>query len=346
MKATDARRYSPSQLEVLRERAFEMRNKGYTVASIADALGVSMGTVFKWQRNAKRGTQEQAIKGGQRGRKPDQQKALSPEQQKHICSLICDKSPNQLKFDFALWTRRAVRALIKREYALELTPQCVGKYLKSWGMTSQRPSHRAIERDDDQIKQWLEISYPEIAKRAKTEGAIIYWSDETAIKHDCNWVSGYSPCGKTPILKCHDGRWTSATMVSAVSNQGLLRFKIQDKPMTKESFVEFLEDMIKDEPKKIFMIVDNLRVHKSKLVNDWVEAHKERIELFFLPPYAPELNPDEYVNRSVKTEIRSRAPTKTTELKKRVQRFMQKMSRKATFIRKIFENENVAYAAV
>lgn len=297
MKAIDARRHSPAQLEVLRERALTLRKERRTVADIASALGVCMGTVFKWLRNAKNGTEESAIKGGSRGRPVGLHKALTSEQQQQIYALICGKAPNQLKFDFALWTRRAVHALIKREFGIELTPQCVGKYLRSWGMSPQRPTHRAMERNDERVKEWLETSYPEIAKRAKTEGAIIYWADETSIKHDSNWVTGFAPKGETPILQCYDGCWTSATMVLAISNQGLLRFKVQDKPMNKESFVDFLSDMVQDEPKKIFMIVDNLRVHKSKLVKDWVEAHKSRIELFFLPPYAPELNPDEYVNR-------------------------------------------------
>mgnify|MGYP002103559369 CR=1 FL=1 len=153
---------------------------------------------------------------------------------------------------------------------------------------------------------------------------MIYWSDETAIKHDTNWVSGHASKGQTPILKCHDGRWKTATMVSAISNQGLLRFKIQDKPMDQHLFISFLVGMIEDEQQKIFLIIENLRVHKSKLIPGWVEAHKDRIELFFLPPYSPNLNPDEYVNRALKTEIRSRASAKIESLKKLAIAFMGK----------------------
>ena len=250
-----------------------------------------------------------------------------------------------MKFDFAMWTRRAVRALIKRMFKVDLSISSVGVYLRSWGFTSQRPMRRAIEQNSEAVLKWKQEQYPDIARRAKAENAIIYWSDETTVKHDTNWGTGFAPAGETPVLECHDGRWKTATMVSAISNQGLLRFKIQDKPMNQETFIEFLENLIEDEPRKIYLIVDNLRVHKTKAVTQWVEAHKDRIELFFLPPYNPEHNPDEYVNRAVKTDIRSRAPAKIDSLKQRVNTFMKRMSKRVRWIAKIFENPHVQYAA-
>ncbi len=342
MKATDARRHSPEKLEVLRERGFALRREGYRVVEIAKALGVVRGTVYKWFRHAAATDEQSATQGGQRGRPKRVGAKLNAEQEKKIRALIIEKNPKQLKFDFALWTRRA----IKRECKVDLSLSTVGVYLRSWGMSVQRPALRAIEQDEDRVKQWKETEYPAIALRAKKENAIIYWADETAVKHDTNWVTGYAPKGQTPVLRCHDGRWKTATMVSAISNQGLLRFKVQDKSMDQFSFIEFLESMIEDESKKIFLIVDNLKAHKSKAVNTWAEAHKDRIELFFLPPYSPELNPDEYVNRALKTDIRSRVPKAIDELKTRTEQFMKKMARSACRIKRIFEIEQVRYAAV
>lgn len=345
MKATDARRHSPEKLEVLRERGFAMRREGFRAVEIAKALGVVRGTVYKWFRNAAASSEEKATIGGQRGRPKGNGSKLSSKQEERIRKMIVEKNPKQLKFDFALWTRRAVRALIKREFQKDISLSTVGVYLRSWGMSVQRPSRQAIEQDDERVCKWKQEEYPAIAQRAKAENALIYWSDETAVKHDTNWVTGYAPKGQTPILKCHDGRWKTATMVSAISNQGLLRFKIQDKPVDQHSFVEFLEGMIEDEERKIFLIVDNLKVHKSKIVKQWVENNKNRIELFFLPPYSPELNPDEYVNRALKTDIRSRAPAPVEGLKKRTMKFMSKMARNTHRILKIFEIEPVRYAA-
>ena len=345
MKATDARRHSPEKLEVLRERGFAMRREGFRVVEIAQALGVVRGTVYKWFRNAAASTEEQATAGGQRGRPKGMGSKLTPAQESQIRKMIIDKNPKQLKFDFALWTRRALRALIKREFQIELSLPTVGVYLRSWGMSAQRPARRAIEQDDERVRQWKQEQYPAIARRAKAENAVIYWGDETAVKHDANWITGYSPKGQTPVLKCHDGRWKTATMISAISNQGLLRFKVQDKPMNQQSFIEFLENLIEDEDRKIFLIIDNLKVHKSKLVSQWADEHKDRIELFFLPPYSPELNPDEYVNRALKTDIRSRAPAAVEGLKKRTMKVMTKMARSTRRILKIFEIEPVRYAA-
>ena len=346
MKATDARKYSPEQLEAFRQRAFELLAMGEKIETICRIFGVCEGTVYKWKRRAKQLSLEEAIKGGARGRPLGNGKLLTKEQEQKIREIVVGKNPGQMKFDFALWTRKAVRALIKSEFDIDISMSAVGDYLRYWGMTSQRPMKRAAEQNPERVKAWLEQEYPAISERSKKEGAIIYWADETAVKHDTNWVTGYSPKGKTPVLACPDGRWTTATMVSAISNQGLLRFKIQDKPMNQQLFVEFLEGLIHDEERKIFLIVDNLQVHKSRLVREWAEEHKERIELFFLPPYCPELNPDEYVNRAVKTEIRSRAPTKTPQLREKVSQFMEKMSCTVEWILNIFTNGPVAYAAL
>ncbi len=303
-RITDARRHPNEVLRAMREQAFVLRAKGKSVAKIAEYLGVTKAAVYKWLNNAKKLGDDMAIQGGDRGRKLGDKRLLTKKQEKQLREWITDKTPQQMKLEFALWTRRAVRGLILEKFGISLTLKGVGDYLKRFGMTSQRPMIRAYEQDPQKVQAWLDEEYPEIQRRAKAEGAIIYWGDETAVKPDSNWVKGYAPKGETPILQRNDGRWKSTTMVSAVSNQGLLRFRLQDKPMNAELFIEFLEGLIQDEERKIFLIVDNLSVHKSKTVKDWVSAHRDRIELFFLPPYSPELNPDEYVNRALKTKIR------------------------------------------
>ena len=173
MKATDARRHSPEQLELLRERGFAMRRDGYRAVEIAKALGVVRGTVYKWFRNAASSSEEQAVEGGRRGRPKGIGAKLSKEQEAMIRRMIIERNPGQLKFDFALWTRRAVRALIKRELDVEISPATVGVYLRSWGMSVQRPARRAIEQDDARALAWKQAEYPAIAERAKVENAVI-----------------------------------------------------------------------------------------------------------------------------------------------------------------------------
>ena len=153
MKATDARRHSPEKLEALRERGFAMRREGFRVVEIAKALGVVRATVYKWFHNAAISGEEQATAGGQRGRPKGVGSKLSVQQEAHIRNLIIEKNPKQLKFDFALWTRRAVKALIKRELQIEVSLPTVGVYLRSWGMSAQRPARRAIEQDDERVRK-------------------------------------------------------------------------------------------------------------------------------------------------------------------------------------------------
>lgn len=344
--AKDARALSPSELTVLRRRGMALAQRHWPVAKIAEALGVCAGTVYKWLRNERKVGTDLAIQGGKRGRKTGDKRLMSLEQERRIATLIRDKTPDQLKFEFALWTRRAVRDLILDEYGIHMAIRTVGDFLERIGFTSQRPMTRAIEQKPEQVQAWLKETYPEIVKRSRAEGAVIYWGDETAVKADSNWVTGYAPKGKTPILRRKDSRWSTATMVSAISNQGKLHFRIQDRPMNKELFIEFLERLIKDESKKIFLIIDNLSVHKSSEVKAWLSKHKNRIELFFLPPYSPELNPDEYVNRALKTEIRLR-PSSTEPGKTPwgiAERFMTAMQNNVEHILAVFKNHHVAYA--
>lgn len=300
-------------------------------------------TVCQWFKNEKKLGREEAIRGRRRGRKPGFGRLLDPEQEAEVQEVIMNSYPWDHGLDFELWTRRALQAWILQKYGIKISFSGLSYYLKRWGMSFQRPCKQAIEQNPEKVKEWQTKIYPEIAERAKKEGAIIYWSDETGVKKDSNWLGGFSRKGHTPVLKIQDGRWKSATRISAISNEGVVRYKIQDKPMNQETFIEFLEQLLKEEPRKIFLIVDNLAVHKSKAVREWVQERKDRIELFYLPPYSPEQNPDEFVNRAVKTEIRSRVARSQSVLKEKVASFMAKLSKDISMIKSMFQFPTVSY---
>ena len=182
----------------------------------------------------------------------------------------------------------------------------MGKYLKRWGFTPQRPVKRALEQNPEVVRQWLEQDYPRLRAQAAQEGAEIYWGDETAVKEDAHWVRGYAPRGQTPVLAV-PARWTTLSMISAISPQGKVAFQIIEGSIDAERFITFLTALIQDAPQKTYLVVDNLRVHHAKVVTAWLADKKDRIELAFLPPYAPESNPDEYLNRDFKTALRTGA---------------------------------------
>lgn len=195
------------------------------------------------------------------------------------------------------------------------------------------------------MKAWTNETYPEIVQRAKAQGGTVYWADETAIRQDTAWIRGYAPSGQTPQL-LHSVRWDSITMISAVTNQGLVRFRLHDGAINTERFIDFLQGLIDDTHNKVFLIVDNLRVHHARQVRQWVDERQERIELHYLPPYSPEANPDEWLNRDLKTELRLRpAAHDKTGLKKMAENFMNQLSSTPDRIRCYFRSIPIRYAA-
>jgi hypothetical protein len=228
---------------------------------------------------------------------------------------IIDKCPDQLKLPFALWTRVAVRDLIQRETGVKLSLQSVSDYLKRWEFTPQRPVKRATERNEPAIAAWLAKDYPAIMKRAKRENAEIQWADETGLSNQANYSRSFAPPGKTPVVRRMAKRF-SHSMISSLSNLGQLRFMVYDGALNTKVFLKFLRRLVASAKKKVFLIVDNLRVHHAKVVMAWVEANKDQIELFFLAPYAPECTPDEFVNNGVKQAMaRKPSPGSKAEMK-------------------------------
>ena len=306
-------------------------------------LDVSKQTLSLWrQRYLKGGWKE--LRKRKRGRAVGTDRRLTAEQEKEIQKTIVDHTPDQLKMTFALWSRHAVQQLIKDRFTVSYTLQGVGKLLKDWGFTPQRPAKRAIERNDEAVKKWKEVDYPQLASRAKAENAEIWWGDETAAKPECHFRRSYSPKGKTPVIKQSAKRFHSS-MISALNNQGKLEWMALVDAMNSETFLKFLAQMIKFRKRKIILIVDNLKVHHSHLVQEWVETNKERIELVFLPAYSPQINPDEYLNNGLKQGLASKQPARDkVQLDAMVSVFMLMLSAVKEHVIAFFHHPEVAYA--
>jgi transposase len=288
---------------------------------------------------------EMALVGGRRGRRPDEQKALAHKQETRIRQLIAERCPDQAGLPFSLWTREAIGMLIQRETDLRLSRSTLSSYLRSWHFTPQRPRKRATECREPEVRRWLERDYPAIAKRARAEGAEIHWGDETGLSNQANYGRSFAPRGKTPVIARPATRFT-CSMISAMTNLGTLRFMIFDGALNADLFLSFLQRLIKGAPRKVFLIVDNLRVHRAKLVTDWVRANSDRIELFYLPPYAPEHNPEEFMHNDVKPALaRQGLPRDKASLKSGLRSYMRGLQRRPAKIRAFFQAPSVRYAA-
>lgn len=342
--ARDFRGLPPETQAELRRVAVAMLRGGKTQQEAADAVGVTRQIVSEWKsRYAAEG--DAGLDGRKRGRRPGEQKSLDAKQEARIRRLITDKCPDQLKLEFALWTREAVAVLIKRETGIGLSLSAVGNYLRAWGFTAQRPIRRASERRETEVQAWVERVYPAIAKRAKREKAEIQWADETGLSNQANYGRSFAPKGQTPIIPRPAARF-SQSMISSLTNQGKLRFMIYDGALNASTFIDFLKRLVRDAERKIFLVVDNLRVHRAKIVTAWVAENKDKIELFYLPPYAPDRNPDEFLNNDLKQAIaRQRTPKDKAGLKSGLRTYMRSLQKRPAKIKAFFQAPSVRYAA-
>jgi transposase len=344
MTKEDARSFPGQTQEQLRKQAVRLRRQGKTYEQIADIVGVHEVTVGKWCRKyAKDGLK--ALEARKRGRSEGECRTLTPAQETAIQKKICDHTPDQLKLTFALWTRQAVQQLIRQMFLITMPIRTVGDYLQRWGFTPQKPVKIAYEQRPAQVKKWLDEEYPAIKARARTEGADIHWGDETGVRSDCQHGRSYAPKGKTPAIRLNAKR-TSLNMISTITNQGKVRFMIYDGTMTAQVLIRFMKQLIKGAIRKIFLILDNLRVHHSKLVEQWLETNKDRIEVFFLPAYSPELNPDEYLNCDLKVGVHSGPPARDQKgLRRKIVSHMHKLQKLPDRVASYFRHPKIQYAA-
>jgi len=344
MEKTDTRRLKPEVLQQLRHQAIRLRKKGMKYKAISEVIDVHHTTICGWWKAYEReGTKGIRLKT--RGRKHGAKRTLSPEQEKELQKIIEDKEPDQLKLPFALWTRRAVIQIIKKHYRIDMPIRTAGEYLKRWGFTPQKPLKRAYGRKKNGVKKWLDEEYLKIASQGKKEGAEIHWGDETGLRNDSQHGRSYSPRGKTPVIRLCAKR-ERINLISSITNQGKVRFMVYQDTMNSQTLIKFLKRLIKDADKKVFLILDNLRVHHSKLVKEWLKEHEEEIELFFLPSYSPELNPDEYLNCDLKAGVHSGAPArKKADLKKKTISHLRMLQKKPQRVMKYFKHLKILYAA-
>ena len=340
----DTRSESNEVLEALRLRAVRARELGYGVVDIAAILGVREETVSRWCVKYQQGG-EAALPGDRTGRPVGSGRRLSPEQEAAIQDLIDNKTPKELGIEQALWTRAAVRDLIKQQAGLSLPIRTVGEYLARWGYTPQKPVRKAYKQDPEDIEEWLEQEYPEIEKRAAEEEAEVHWGDETGVRSTCQHSRGYARPQDTPEMKVPGSRF-SVNMISTVTNQGKVRWMIYTGKMNAALFIVFLGRLIAGASKKIFLIVDHLSVHEAAKVDEWLADKKDKIEVFYLPKYAPERNPDEYLNCDVKGNINTDGlPKDREELKAKLHRFMQKLAKLPGRVASYFRHKLIQYAA-
>jgi len=354
MEKENARKQTLEQLHERRKQVVRLHKKGIKIMQIVSMTGLSYPAVRATIDRFSEGGWT-AVRPATRGRMRGDGRCLSEAQEDAIRRTIIDKRPEQLKMEFFLWSRAAVGQLIEQEYGIRLHVRSVGKYLARWGFTPQKPIKRAYEQSPEAVQAWwLEGEYPGIAERARHEGAEIHWGDETALVNTDVRGRSFAPAGKTPVAMTVGGTRQKLSMIATVTNQGKTRWMIIDESFDADKLIEFLASLIKDAGRKVFLILDNLRVHHSKIVKAWVAERQDQIELFYLPSYdqrkslwdSPQLNPEERLNADLKQEMGKQVPVRTkAKLREAANSHMMRLEQNPERVISYFQDRRVRYAA-
>lgn len=319
-----------------------IRERGLSQAEACRTFGVGKTSVWRWLAAVRHGG-TQRLRSRKRGRKPGS--SLKGHQAATVVRLITDRCPDQLKLSFALWTRDAVRELISDRFGVPLSLSTIGRYLKKWGFTPQKPLRRAYEQNPKAVQAWLNEEYPAIHNEAKKQGAEIHWGDEMGVRSDHQTGTTYGRKGQTPVVP-GTGQRFRCNMISTVTNLGKLAFMVFKQRFTADVMIAFLKRLIRHATRKVFLIVDRHPVHRSKKVSQWIARHEDRLARFFLPGYSPELNPDELLNQDVKSNaIGRQRPNTQTEMIDNLRSYLRSTQKQPAAVKAYFQEQHVRYAA-
>lgn len=342
MHTHDARSLPAAAQEDLRRRVVRAVEGGMTQAEAARVFGVSRVAVNGWLARWRSGG-VRALRTRRIGRPPGT--TLAPHHARKAVRLILTRCPDQLQLPFALWTREAVQALLRQRFGVQVSVWTVGRYLKAWGLTPQKPLRRAYEQDPLAVRRWLATEYPAIRAQARHEGAEIHWGDEMGLRSDHQAGRSYGLKGHTPVIPGSGLRF-GCNLISTVTPRGQLAFMVFRERFTAAVLLRFLRRLLRHTGRKVFLIVDRHPVHKSAKVQRWLRDREEHVRLFLLPAYSPELNPDELLNQDVKTNaVGRRRPANEPEMLRTVRGYLRSTQRQPALVRNYFNAPHVQYAA-
>jgi transposase len=337
----DGRTLDHQTLETIRLMAVERVREGERAAEVIEAYGFNRTTIYKWLKAAfGPGGDIKALRSTKATGRP---RSLSPAQERRVFLWINGRDPRQYGLDFGLWTRKVVAELIQKKFGVHLGVSAVGELLAKLGLTPQKPLQRAYQRDPQAIERWQRETYPAIARKAKRQGAEVFFWDESGFRADTVHGKTWGVRGQTPVVQ-RPGQRQSVSAASAVTAQGAFWFCVYEGALNGELFVELLKKMMYRRRKPVHLVLDSLPAHKRAIVSEYVASTDGRLTLHFLPGYAPDLNPDELVWSHVKRTGSARRPLQKGEkLREKIEEQLAKLQKLPGLIRSFFNAPSVAY---
>lgn len=341
MAINDARKLDHKTLEEIRIRAVQQVQAGQSPEEVIRALGFSRVCIYNWLARYRAGGW-QGLKAQPLYGRP---RKLTGERMRWIYDIVTMRNPLQFKFPFALWTREMIATLIWRQWRIRLSKASVGRLLAQMGLSPQRPLYRAFQQNPSLVERWRKEEYPAIRAKAKKIGAEIYFGDEAGVRSDFHAGTTWAPKGKTPVVRATGGRF-GLNMISAISARGLLRFMVVEGSVTANHICEFLRRLMKNASRPVFLILDGHPVHKARLVRRCVAEFKGKLEIHLLPPYSPELNPDELVWNHVKNHCVGKSPVfGPNHLREKLIGCLRSLQKSPMLVRGLFLEKHTAYVA-
>lgn len=339
MRGNDGRKLDHKTLEEIRKRAVERVQAGESPEDVVRTLGFNRRTIYEWLARYRAGGWD-ALKAKPLAGRP---KKISASQMQYLYRAIAGRTPMQHRFEFALWTLRLVQWMISEDLGVKLSRASVARLLKQMGLSCQRPLFRATEQDPERVEKWKREQYPQIRKLAEETGAEIWFEDESGVRSDYHGGTTWAPKGQTPVVRTTGARYRY-NMISAVAPRGDLRFMLTKKTVTAGVFVEFLKRLLQGMKHPVFLIVDGHPVHRSVKVQKYVASTQGALQLFFLPPYSPELNPDEQVWAEVKAKgIGRRVIASSGQMFRALLGLLRSLQRRPEKVRAFFQHPETRY---
>jgi len=337
-RSSDGRSVDLAARTARRTQAVKAVREGQPVTEVARAYGVAVRTVYRWLSNFANEGQTGLTAKPKSGRPPK----VTPEEMAWIARTVREETPQQMRFPYALWTLSLIRELIRRHLGKSLTPASVSRIMKLLGFTPQKPLYRAWQQDAELVRRWEAETYPEIRRRAQERGATIYFADESGIRSDHHAGRTWAPEAETPVIE-KTGRRFGLNLISAVGPRGEFRFMVHQGTVNAVVFRRFLQRLMVGATGPVFVIVDGHPAHKAKLVREYVASTNGQLELHFLPPYAPQLNPDELVWAHVKRDIGRRGVENLEEMKRLALGALRRIQKLPQLVRSFFHHPTCRY---
>lgn len=337
-RTRDGRALDKAAMHTIRMQAVKAVREGRTVADVAETFGLNERTVFRWLAKFADGGQKALASKPKSGRPPK----LSGDQMRWIARTVRDETPQQLKLPYALWTLSLIQELIRRRLGISLSLASVSRVMKLLGFSAQKPLYQAWQQDPVLVRRWEQETYPRIRAEARRAGATLYFADESGIRSDYHSGTTWAPVGETPVVEV-TGRRFSVNRISAVSPRGEFRFMVHEGTVTATVFKQFLQRLLVGASAPVFVIVDGHPAHRAKMVRDYVNSTHGQLRLFFLPPYAPHLNPDEQVWARVKRDVARRGIENLSAMKRLAINALRRIQKLPALVRSFFRQPECQY---